>query len=243
MEQVKAEEIYEPVIDNDTLLLEMNLPEYSIQELCAFFKERSLNEILGFENTEEVLPLTILDVNQEFPIKCLRCTGSMYTVYKVQEGGYFYVFWIYPQGNSERNIKTLQVFSTVYLNSLKKEKDFDEIKPGISTAQDVYEIDPGLEFYFLGSSPRTYSLLDNNKVMLITYSYSEKLNNKQDLIVREIMVIPFGKESIWLETILPEDLPAQDRVGLKLLWVVIILCVFAVGTILLKMMPMRISHN
>lgn len=226
---------YEPIIDNITPLSDIRLPEYSINELQSFFGKMSLNEVIGFGNLEEFSPLTILEVNKQFPIKCLRGSGSRYTIYKVKEGGYFYVFWIFPSGDRGEDMKTLRVYFTVYLDSLKKEGEFTSIKPAISTAQDVYEVDPAVEFYFGASSgPRTYSLLENGKIVRIIYERCFEQKDKQGLLVKEVDIVSRDENSCWLATILPEDLPVQEKSMSRLIFIVFIPIIVITGAIVFK---------
>lgn len=90
-----------------------------------------------------------------------------YTVYKVNEGGFFYVFWSLLDDTNDDNptdksFNDAQVYFAAYLKSLRKADGFDSIKAGISTAWDVSEIDQAIELSFLFSSGvRSFSLLED----------------------------------------------------------------------------------
>ena len=49
--------------------------EYSVQELRDFFGEVSLNESSVFGTEPDHLALTMADVNEKYPIECLRENG------------------------------------------------------------------------------------------------------------------------------------------------------------------------
>ena len=114
-----------------------------------------MNENLGFDKGTKII--TLNQVNQTFPIECLRTSGDhFYTIYKVLEGGFFYVFWCEALTNNtdENDENNVCVYFSTYLNSLKDKNDFKNLKEG-DTAQDVYEIDPSLEISFYSQTEYT----------------------------------------------------------------------------------------
>ena len=185
--------------------------EYSVQELRDFFGEVSLNESSVFGTEPDHLALTMADVNEKYPIECLRENG--YSVYKVKEGGYFYVFWVNTfdplseQGIKAENDSAVPYF-TAYLSSLKSASDFDAIKEGVSTAADVAKIDPAFELEFILSNETvSYSLLGNGSIMEVCYRYDGNLNSRNDLIVKSMQIVRKDDCASRLAAILETDLP------------------------------------
>lgn len=185
--------------------------EYSVQELRDFFGEVSLNESSVFGTEPDHLALTMADVNEKYPIECLRKNG--YSVYKVKEGGYFYVFWVNTfdplseQGIKAENDSAVPYF-TAYLSSLKSASDFDAIKEGVSTAADVAKIDPAFELEFILSNETvSYSLLGNGFIMEVCYRYDGNLNSRNDLIVKSMQIVSKDDCASRLAAILEMDLP------------------------------------
>jgi hypothetical protein len=81
------------IADDSKALSELLTREYALQELKSFFGKVFTNETLVLGEENDAKYLTINTVHQKYPIECLRTNG--YSVYKVREGGYFYVFWCY----------------------------------------------------------------------------------------------------------------------------------------------------
>lgn len=185
--------------------------EYSLQELRDFFGVMSLNESSVFGTEPDHLDLTMTDVNEKYPMECLREKG--YSVYQVKESGYFYVFWVNTfDPLSEQGIKvekdTAVPYFTAYLSSPKEASDFETIKEGISTAADVAKIDPAFELEFILSNETvSYSLLDNGSIMEVCYCVDGDLNSRNDLIVKSMQIVSKDDCASKLAGILPTDLP------------------------------------
>jgi hypothetical protein len=177
--------------------------------------------------------LRIDDVHKYFPIEVMRNRGeTCYSVYKTREGGNFYVFW--DDHDYYHAFKKGEVGSAIHLQPPFKDKnDFKKLKNGVATAQDVYEIDDdfyfcGIHFMFLKPDVPTtfqevsYSLLKNDKVMVIEYKiekiYDENGQLKEDygripLRKKDYTVVNkevFFREDVqysWFSYILPGDMP------------------------------------
>lgn len=207
-----SEEYVKGFIADDSQPLSTALTkEYSLQELKDYFGEISLNESTTFDGNNDISFLSISAVNQEYPIECLRQSG--YSVYKVTSGGFFYVFWIktfnpFPNRDFSTESNDAIVYFTAYLSSLPKERDFDSIKEGISTAADVANIDPAFELVFsLSSKTPSYSLLDNGTIMEICYCWEGDFNSRRDLIVESKKIISKDSCPAKLASVLISDLP------------------------------------
>ena len=196
------------VADNSTPLSAVLTQEYSLQELRDFFGYRFSNEV-DYHNEND---LSINGVHARFPIECLRSgDGFSYTVYKVREGGYFYVFWVLtsdPFASKESESEPgAAVYFAAYIEKGMQASDFDSLKEGVSTAEDVAQIDPAFEMMLLMShATYSYSLLDDGTIMEIRYQ-RPKSSNTRDLVIESKSIVDKDKPPSKLASILPEDLP------------------------------------
>ena len=186
---------------DDIKTLESNLTkEYDLNELRSFFKGSNANENIGFGST--VSALRFSEVNYRYPVEILRTGG--YSVYRVSQGGYFYVFWIKPfaTGTSQ------SVYFSAYLTSDISPDLFDSLTPGISTAEDVQRIDPSFELSFLNSNGIfSYSYINDETILQIEYAYQENIDGYDDLIVKEKMIVARDSAPTRYSALLLSDLP------------------------------------
>ena len=191
---------------DDIKTLESNLTkEYDLNELISFFKGSNANESIGFGST--VSALRFSEVNYRYPVEILRTGG--YSVYRVSQGGYFYVFWIKPfaTGTSQSNSEP-SVYFSAYLTSDISPDLFDSLTPGISTAEDVQRIDPSFELSFLISNGIfSYSYINDETILQIEYAYQENIDGYDDLIVKEKMIVARDSAPTRYSAILLSDLP------------------------------------
>lgn len=110
--------------------------EYSISELRDFTDKHSVTKIYFLGEPKRKM-CTFSELNERFPIQCTRIQKKMYSVYKVKEGGKFFVCWAYNSTKGDLVIK-----ETFYINSLKTRSDFLYLKLGKSSYEDVCKIDP-----------------------------------------------------------------------------------------------------
>lgn len=191
---------------DDIKTLESNLTkEYDLNELRSFFKGSNANENIGFGST--VSALRFSEVNYRYPVEILRTGG--YSVYRVSQGGYFYVFWIKPfaTGTSQSNSEP-SVYFSAYLTSDISPDLFDSLTPGISTAEDVQRIDPSFELSFLNSNGIfSYSYINDETILQIEYAYQENIDGYDDLIVKEKMIVARDSAPTRYSALLLSDLP------------------------------------
>lgn len=191
---------------DDIKILESNLTkEYDLNELRSFFKGSNANESIGFGST--ISALTFSEVNNRYPVEILRTGG--YSVYRVSQGGYFYVFWIKPfaTGTSQSNSEP-SVYFSAYLSSDISPDLFDSLTPGISTAEDVQRIDPSFELSFLNSNGIfSYSYINDETILQIEYAYQENIDGYDDLIVKEKMIVARDSAPTRYSALLLSDLP------------------------------------
>lgn len=179
--------IYNIPINNTIKISEINFVEYSLFELNNYFGEYSEQEksVFNCNNQEK---LNIQKVNNIYPIQIIRKNEDIYySIYKVKEAGYYYVFWLIDE------INDCFVTDTFYINKLKEFADFNSLKMGISTYEDVYSIDSASELILmLSNGIYSYSLLKDNKLLQIEYDF-EELNHRRDLIISNIEIIKSEK--------------------------------------------------
>lgn len=191
---------------DDTKTMKSNLTkEYDLNELISFFKGSNANESIGFGSTISTLKFS--EVNCRYPVEILRTGG--YSVYRVSQGGYFYVFWIKPfaTGTNQSNCEP-SVYFSAYLSSDISPDLFDSLTAGISTAEDVQRIDPSFELSFLNSNGIfSYSYINDETILQIEYAYQEKIDGYDDLIVKEKMIVPRNSAPTRYSALLSSDLP------------------------------------
>lgn len=191
---------------DDTKTLESNLTkEYDLNELRAFFKDRNANENIGFGSN--VSALTFSEVNDKYPIEILRTGG--YSVYRVRQGGYYYVFWIKPSAaDTDQSNSEPTVYFSAYLSSDISPDRFDSLKPEISTAEDVQQIDPSFELSFLISSGTfSYSYINDDEILQIEYENQGNIDGYEDLIFEEKTIVTRASAPTGYSALLSSDLP------------------------------------
>ncbi len=210
---ITAEDIQEGVnaiypegftVDDTSLLDDVLKAEYDLKELKDFFQSRCANSIL--ENKGGIMYFD--EVNEMFPIEIIRPQG--YSVYKVSQGGYFYVFW--SKGvcmvEDEKQFRPV-VYFVAHLESQVEEAKLETLKKGKSTANDVRKLDLEVEFNFARSCGTfSYSYLNKDEIMEIEYTISDKgLDNYDDMVIKDITIIPRTEGSTRFKSILEKDLP------------------------------------
>lgn len=193
-------------VTNDSVALKNALTrDYDLDDLKTFFRGNNANENSAFNSSTSELSFS--EVNQNFPIEVIRSDG--YSVYRVVQGGYFYVFWIKPYStNLDQTNHEPIVYFSAYLSSSRSSAIFDSLKPGESSAADVKRIDQFSELSFLRSSGTfSYSFLNDETILQIEYINQGELNGYDDLIVKEITVISRNDAPSSYSSILSMDLP------------------------------------
>ena len=193
-------------IMDDTKTLESALTkEYDLNELRLFFKDSRANEngVLGSAKPA----LMFREVDHRYPVEILRTGG--YSVYRVRQGGYFYVFWVTPLvGDADRSNGEPSVYFSAYLASDISPDLFDSVTPGISTAEDIRKIDPSFELSFLISNGTySYSYLNDGSVLQIEYALQGNVDGYDDLIVKEKMIVARASAPTRYSALLSSDLP------------------------------------
>lgn len=197
-------------VDNNVGLNFLKMPEYTLKELKGYFPEYSRDEIKVFQKNSDDL-LTIKEVNEKFPVQVLRNSENVYyTVYKVKEGGYYYVFWgdhIVSSGDgNSRNEKVVD--DVIYIEKLKNSADFNSLTVGKSTYEDLDILDLGNDIILCDpSGVYSFSLLEGRKLLRVEYG-GEYPKEKNDLIItKKEVIMPETYPATYLVYIFPEDLP------------------------------------
>ncbi len=166
--------------------------EYDLNELRTYFESGHQNESMGGLGGEKP-KLTREAVKIKYPIEIERTcedvggTGDrpFYAMYKVSQGGYYYVWWRLFKNLSTGESENCVYFSA-YLVSDRSVELFDSIIPGVSTAADVKKIDPYIQFCFeFSSRTPSFSYINGDTVLEICYTWS-KLDSYEDLVVSKM---------------------------------------------------------
>lgn len=202
------------VIDNSKSLEDLLTTEYSLEELEKYFgKNASLGAGIVKEASRDLSKSYSWDeVNSKFPVECLRyniCTH--YSVYKVKEGGFFYVIWMVLDKSTPKEIldenELIRAYYSIYIDELASIDDFKPLRK-LLTARDVFERDAQMEIIFgygFGGA-RSYNLLDSGEVLVIRYEKT-KIEQLSDLKVDEYEILPKEVVSSALSNIFDKDLP------------------------------------
>lgn len=164
-------------------------------------------------------------VNAALPGSCLRQytdensdVYTVYSVYDVTEGGYFYIVWGgYEKDNPPDDYETWLTNSSancmVHVTELKNMEDFSAIEIGVSTAEDVVNLDSASYFDFgMGRGTPSWHLLKDGSVLEILYALNESFNEnhqRSEMIVKSMKIEDRKHTHCMLAYINPDDLPAQ----------------------------------
>lgn len=212
------------IADDTTEIADAITVEYDIKDLKEFFGSDSDVQI-GYSTF--LNSLSMREVNDKYPIEILR--SSKYTIYKIKEGGYFFVFWIrtfdpdtyysYSFEESEKlkneiscDMDNYSVYFTTYITSLSKAADFIHIKEKISTARDVALIAPSMEFAFdMSSCISSYTILENNMIMEVRYHNIDPNQELSEAVVQEKTIVKREDSCSNFSDVLDKDLPKEVR--------------------------------
>lgn len=192
---------------------------YDLAELEGFLKNRNATNMIWHSEFDGLLSFN--EINEKFPAEVIRypeAKGGIsfpYVVYKVSQGGYYYVFFSYgyPKemtDNLESELPTgkeyLYVHYSAYINSYKQVSDFMSLKPGVSTLGDLKALDPSMEYATLSRGRFSYSLLNDKEMLEVTYSTKEHTVD-DDLVIEDYEVVPIEKTASCFRFVLKEDFP------------------------------------
>ena len=195
-------DFFEGVFSDDSVALDNVLTnEYHLEDLISFFGLGNYDK--SNASTEKKTVLVLTKVNLVYPIEIIRVYGS-YSVYKVIEGGYFYVFWAMP---INRNAEP-SVYLTSYLVGNRDSSLFDGLDVGIHTVQDVEVIDPSLEIqYLMSRGIFSYSYLDQDNLFQIEYTRDLPDPDSERLTIAGMTIVKRSLAPSIYRIILSDDLP------------------------------------
>ena len=190
--------------------------EYDLDELRTYFESGHQNDITEGGGQDKP-KITYDEVKQRFPIEITRTymdlnggsNNPAYTIYKVSQGGYYYVLWSYSAYPPESE-KDFYVYFSTYIVSDRSFDMFNSIVLGESTLADVKEIDLYTQACFEFSSfVRSYSYINERIVLTIYYtSPTYRSSNDEDYVVANIAVSLLNDVGVCMYSrILPGDLP------------------------------------
>ena len=196
----------EHMTDDSSDLEDCLTKEYDLNELKEFFDGHNINEKKAFE--PDLPSLTFEEVDSKFPVEIVRTFE--YTAYKVRQGGYFYVFWFkgelaYEPGTYAEPL----VWFSSYLTSEMSPTLFRKLKPGVSTAQDVKNIDSAFELLFSSTGIFSYSYLNKGELLEIEYEHRNIREGLgyDELFIKSISVEKRGALVGMYNNMLSKDLP------------------------------------
>ena len=211
-----------PTIESDKELTKV----YSLADLEGFIKNRNGYTLMNFgDGTKKFLFYP--ELNEKFPVEVVNRRDDTdfdiaYTVYRVSDGGYYYVFWGHAHSQQEHDEDSslilnctdtnhMCVYYSAYYGPYKKQGDFASLKVGVSTAEDVRKIDPDFEYDFMSiRGRRSYSLIDKDNVLEIKYTLAESKEVSYDyssLIIEEINIVPIEESGSLFKAVFDGDMP------------------------------------
>ncbi|MBQ4283117.1 MAG: hypothetical protein IJB96_04225 [Lachnospira sp.] len=201
-------------VEDDRSLDELLTVEYGIEELREFFGGRNSNEV----SNEDEYPLTYTEVNKRFPVEVIRSRN--YSVYKVIEGGYFYVFWQRGfDSKAGKYVGDLHVYFSGYINGTQNQNLLYSINVDETTIADVRKLDPDVNFTFLETPIRSCSYLDKEHLLEIKYwykynrcdadneTYEKGVKDENNFFVDSVEIVPREEALSNYSSIMEKDLP------------------------------------
>lgn len=172
-------------VDNDTPLDRLLTREYGLDEISEFFGIKTYKETDFYYpyilNSEEY---TMDMVNERFPIECLRGGETytnmgvgFYTVYKIKEGGYFYLIWY-----MSNPIKAIEGY---YIKELAPAEEIHNLKMYGNTYEDVLKIAPDSTTFCDGGFLYSITPLDNDMTVVTYYEYIDELKYRLGQMTEE----------------------------------------------------------
>ena len=185
---------------DDTSSLDTLSAEYELKELEGFFEAKKMGEL----NDLDIIG--IKEVEDQFPIGIIR--SNSYSIYKVKEGGFFFVFWGIWKNKTGDVEEAMPVVSfTAYIQSKKDPSSFNDLIPGISTAKDVEEIDPYFDLNRkLNIGAFSYSLINEDNLLEIEYTWNADIQTYDDFYVKCISIVSRKRAPTYYRFVEDQDL-------------------------------------
>ncbi len=179
-----------------------NSLKYELSELKEFFND----DYTGIKSSGRYI--TFDEATERFPDAVFK---ENYTFYDVSEGGRFYVFWQLSYELSDIEFKNPQktVGFVSYLKETTDLNKFADLKKGVHTAKNVFEIDEYTHLDLIRSSgDYSYNYLNKNKLLEIEYSIQMTTEySLQSFVIKNIHVVDRTEVPSFYSKIDREDLP------------------------------------
>ena len=206
----KTQPKLETIVITDKPASEVLTKSYKLEELYTFLNVEIFFELSPMTKNPEP-PVRLADVHDKFPIECFK---EEYIVYSVEEGGYFYIFpdisEPYKVGE-QVDFSNTNVADTLYISGVCKVSDFDSIKYGKSTNQDVIDIDPKTTTVVdpVSGEIESRSALSDGRVLVVRY---KKQDDTRSAIVTDTQITSIKIEHFleWYARIQYEDWPVDS---------------------------------
>ena len=206
----KTQPELETIVITDKPASEVLTKSYKLEELYTFLNVEIFFELSPMTKNPEP-PVRLADVHDKLPIECFK---EEYIVYSVEEGGYFYIFpdisEPYKVGE-QVDFSNTNVADTLYISGVCNLSDFDSIKYGKSTNQDVIDIDPNTITVVdpISGEIESRSALSDGRVLVISY---EEQDDTRSAIVTDTQITSIKNEHFleWYARIQYEDWPVDS---------------------------------
>ena len=215
----ETQPVYQPAF-YEGALENAELEAYPLDVLQEYFPYSSAVENQWDGVITDLAEYNYFDVMKDLPGGVLRQYAygeadiCRYTVYKVAEGGYFFVFWdaIRINAKTQQRLPWEEMWSAnmLYVPQLKSRSDFDALEVGVSTGADVTDIDPSGQFVLAsGKGSLSWHLLDDGSYLEILYDMADcGCTYTRDSLTISSMIRYDGAENpCMLARINPDDLP------------------------------------
>ena len=193
-------------VNNKDNLADIVFTPYDIDDLDNYFLTANISRY----DEENTYLITIDQSNEYFPIECLRSNGdAFYSVYKVSQGGYYYVFWI-KATDTDTNTEYVIAHYVIYIADMVDYDRFTSLSAGTSTAKDVKMIDRYFEFVgFVSHATLSYSLTSQG-LLEISYEISGEASSLDSYIISSMNIVNKKIAASCIAGILEKDLKAYE---------------------------------
>ena len=185
---------------------------YSLAELYGYFTGHSRND--RYKDDTSGIIYEYQEINAHFPIELTRyceiyinsdfINAPAYSVYRVKEGGYYYLFWNLEIRGEARAF--VLAFSTYISNRSSNNFHFQIVQ----TLSDAFTLDPFLDFNDrLSRGVFSYSYCSPDTLYEIEYTM-ELSDNKPVYRVKKIKLIARKEGASYYSMIRDDDLPCSS---------------------------------
>lgn len=181
----------EKVVRTEAEILEMVNNETPKEKLIKNSYEIDLEGIFDYEDELSYKKLSLEELDLKYPIECIRKSQlGYYVILKDVKDEWYYILFLKEEG------KYLASSRYHYKNQIYK-KDFEKLKEGVSTLEDVREIDPyGKEIFSLVTGRIPFSVHITLDGYIINIDYHAVSEEEENYIVNMITIKPLPNDYI-----------------------------------------------